>query len=174
MLSIIFYVKLCRYQHLEVSEKLPTDAWFPCTAQFDTNNKLEHSFWLKVCAFLCMYACTVSTFPFHWMTVDGYSSSTASHSFQSFVKWGRRPSHTGCLLKPPHTHTSLNFEQLHDSYNTLVTINAHLPGQLWIMSSNDLWMITKLRLTLYLIVIYKFIIIPSDVNMSITYEPFKH
>ncbi|XP_031143549.1 pappalysin-2 [Sander lucioperca] len=40
--------KLCRYQHLEASEKLPTDAWFPCTAQSDTNNDLEHSFWLKV------------------------------------------------------------------------------------------------------------------------------
>uniref|UniRef100_A0AAQ4R5I2 Pappalysin 2 n=1 Tax=Gasterosteus aculeatus aculeatus TaxID=481459 RepID=A0AAQ4R5I2_GASAC len=39
--------KLCRYQHLEVSGKLPTDAWFPCTAQFDTN-ELEQSFWLKV------------------------------------------------------------------------------------------------------------------------------
>ncbi|XP_069565911.1 pappalysin-2 [Brachyistius frenatus] len=40
--------KLCRYQHLEVSEKSPTDAWFPCTAQSDTINDLEHSFWLKV------------------------------------------------------------------------------------------------------------------------------
>ncbi|XP_023117394.2 pappalysin-2 [Amphiprion ocellaris] len=40
--------KLCRYQHLEVSEKSPTDAWFPCTAQSDTNNDLEHSLWLKV------------------------------------------------------------------------------------------------------------------------------
>ncbi|KAM8849560.1 pappalysin-2 [Spinachia spinachia] len=39
--------KLCRHQHLEVSEKLPTDAWFPCTAQFVTN-ELEQSFWLKV------------------------------------------------------------------------------------------------------------------------------
>ncbi|XP_056276626.1 pappalysin-2 isoform X1 [Pseudoliparis swirei] len=38
--------KLCRYQHLE-GEKLPTDAWFPCTAQSDSND-LEHSFWLKV------------------------------------------------------------------------------------------------------------------------------
>ncbi|KAA8586684.1 hypothetical protein FQN60_016386 [Etheostoma spectabile] len=35
-------------KHLEVSEKLPTDAWFPCTAQSNTNNDLEHSFWLKV------------------------------------------------------------------------------------------------------------------------------
>ncbi|KAF3698917.1 Pappalysin-2 [Channa argus] len=40
--------KICRYQHLEVSDKQPTDAWFPCTAQPDTNNDLEHSFWLKV------------------------------------------------------------------------------------------------------------------------------
>ncbi|KAM8728606.1 pappalysin-2 [Acanthopagrus schlegelii] len=40
--------KLCRHQHLELSEKLPTDAWFPCTAQSDTNNDLEHSFWLKL------------------------------------------------------------------------------------------------------------------------------
>uniref|UniRef100_A0A3Q1GST4 Pappalysin 2 n=1 Tax=Acanthochromis polyacanthus TaxID=80966 RepID=A0A3Q1GST4_9TELE len=40
--------KLCRYQHLEVNEKSPIDAWFPCTAQSDTNNDLEHSFWLKV------------------------------------------------------------------------------------------------------------------------------
>ncbi|AWP04621.1 putative pappalysin-2 isoform 2 [Scophthalmus maximus] len=40
--------KLCRYQHLEMSDKLPSDAWFPCTAQSDTNNDLEHSFWLKV------------------------------------------------------------------------------------------------------------------------------
>ncbi|XP_028987725.1 pappalysin-2 [Betta splendens] len=40
--------KLCRYQHLEVNEKLPTDAWFPCTAQADLSNDLEHSFWLKV------------------------------------------------------------------------------------------------------------------------------
>uniref|UniRef100_A0A4W6BSM2 Pappalysin 2 n=1 Tax=Lates calcarifer TaxID=8187 RepID=A0A4W6BSM2_LATCA len=30
------------------SEKLPTDAWFPCTALSDTNNDVEHSFWLKV------------------------------------------------------------------------------------------------------------------------------
>ncbi|KAF7222859.1 pappalysin 2 [Nothobranchius furzeri] len=40
--------KLCSFQHLEVSELLPTDAWFPCTAQSDTNNGLEHSYWLKV------------------------------------------------------------------------------------------------------------------------------
>ncbi|KAG7524210.1 pappalysin-2 [Solea senegalensis] len=40
--------KLCRYQHLDESDKSPTDAWFPCTAQTDTNNDLEHSFWLKV------------------------------------------------------------------------------------------------------------------------------
>ncbi|XP_041847930.1 pappalysin-2 [Melanotaenia boesemani] len=40
--------KLCRYQHLEVNDGALTDAWFPCTAQFDTNNGLEHSFWLKV------------------------------------------------------------------------------------------------------------------------------
>nr|XP_046265023.1 pappalysin-2 [Scatophagus argus] len=40
--------KLCRYQHLEASEKLPSDAWFPCTAQSDTHNDLEQSFWLKV------------------------------------------------------------------------------------------------------------------------------
>uniref|UniRef100_A0A8C3ATZ4 Pappalysin 2 n=1 Tax=Cyclopterus lumpus TaxID=8103 RepID=A0A8C3ATZ4_CYCLU len=33
-------------KHLE-RKKLPTDAWFPCTAQSDTND-LEHSFWLKV------------------------------------------------------------------------------------------------------------------------------
>nr|XP_020469038.1 pappalysin-2 isoform X1 [Monopterus albus] len=39
---------LCRYQHLEVGEKLSTNAWFPCTAESDTNNDLEHSFWLKV------------------------------------------------------------------------------------------------------------------------------
>uniref|UniRef100_A0A8C9Z982 Pappalysin 2 n=1 Tax=Sander lucioperca TaxID=283035 RepID=A0A8C9Z982_SANLU len=31
-----------------LTKKLPTDAWFPCTAQSDTNNDLEHSFWLKV------------------------------------------------------------------------------------------------------------------------------
>lgn len=48
MFFALFCVKLCRYQHLEVSEKLSTDAWFPCTAQSDTNNGLEHSFWLKV------------------------------------------------------------------------------------------------------------------------------
>uniref|UniRef100_A0A665UJ66 Pappalysin 2 n=1 Tax=Echeneis naucrates TaxID=173247 RepID=A0A665UJ66_ECHNA len=30
------------------SQKLPSDAWFPCTAQSETNNNLEHSFWLKV------------------------------------------------------------------------------------------------------------------------------
>uniref|UniRef100_A0A3B5A9T4 Pappalysin 2 n=1 Tax=Stegastes partitus TaxID=144197 RepID=A0A3B5A9T4_9TELE len=35
-------------KHLEVSEKSPADAWFPCTAQSDTNNALEQSFWLKV------------------------------------------------------------------------------------------------------------------------------
>ncbi|CAJ1071461.1 pappalysin-2 [Xyrichtys novacula] len=40
--------KLCRYQHLEVSDNKPTDAWFPCTAQPDTSNDLEHSVWLKV------------------------------------------------------------------------------------------------------------------------------
>nr|XP_019955585.1 PREDICTED: pappalysin-2 [Paralichthys olivaceus] len=40
--------KLCRYHHLEMRETLSTDAWFPCTAQSDTNNDLEHSFWLKV------------------------------------------------------------------------------------------------------------------------------
>uniref|UniRef100_A0A3Q3M245 Pappalysin 2 n=1 Tax=Mastacembelus armatus TaxID=205130 RepID=A0A3Q3M245_9TELE len=39
---------LCRYQHIELNEKLPIDAWFPCTAQSDTNNDLEHLFWLKV------------------------------------------------------------------------------------------------------------------------------
>uniref|UniRef100_A0A672GNP6 Pappalysin 2 n=1 Tax=Salarias fasciatus TaxID=181472 RepID=A0A672GNP6_SALFA len=33
----------------KASETLPTDAWFPCTAQPDANNDLEHSFWLKVC-----------------------------------------------------------------------------------------------------------------------------
>lgn len=51
-----FCVKLCRYQHLEVSGKLPTDAWFPCTAQFDTN-ELEQSFWLKVhvCVCVCVH-----------------------------------------------------------------------------------------------------------------------
>uniref|UniRef100_A0A3Q3MW81 Pappalysin 2 n=1 Tax=Labrus bergylta TaxID=56723 RepID=A0A3Q3MW81_9LABR len=40
--------KLCRYQHLEVSDNKLTDAWFPCTAQPDTSNDLEHSIWLKV------------------------------------------------------------------------------------------------------------------------------
>uniref|UniRef100_H3C6N9 Pappalysin 2 n=1 Tax=Tetraodon nigroviridis TaxID=99883 RepID=H3C6N9_TETNG len=40
--------KLCRFQHLEVSDRSPSDAWFPCTAQPDTNNDLEYSFWLKV------------------------------------------------------------------------------------------------------------------------------
>ncbi|KAF3858509.1 hypothetical protein F7725_011710 [Dissostichus mawsoni] len=40
--------KLCRYQHLEVIERMPTDAWFPCVAQSDKNNDLEHPFWLKV------------------------------------------------------------------------------------------------------------------------------
>ncbi|XP_030016505.1 pappalysin-2-like [Sphaeramia orbicularis] len=40
--------KLCRYQHLEMSDKPPPDAWFPCTAPIDTSNDLEHSFWLKV------------------------------------------------------------------------------------------------------------------------------
>ncbi|KAM6918678.1 pappalysin-2 [Xenentodon cancila] len=40
--------KLCRYQYLELSERLPNDVWFPCTARSDTNNGLEHSFWLKV------------------------------------------------------------------------------------------------------------------------------
>ncbi|XP_030016504.1 pappalysin-2 [Sphaeramia orbicularis] len=36
--------KLCRYQHLEMSDKPPPDAWFPCTAPIDTSNDLEHSF----------------------------------------------------------------------------------------------------------------------------------
>ncbi|XP_034038636.1 pappalysin-2 [Thalassophryne amazonica] len=40
--------KLCRYHHLKVRDQPPFDAWFPCTAQSDTNNGLEHSFWLKV------------------------------------------------------------------------------------------------------------------------------
>ncbi|XP_049603461.1 pappalysin-2 [Syngnathus scovelli] len=42
------FKKLCRYQYMDVSEKLPTDAWFPCTAHSDTSNDLEHPFWLKV------------------------------------------------------------------------------------------------------------------------------
>ncbi|XP_013859906.1 pappalysin-2 [Austrofundulus limnaeus] len=42
------FPKLCSFQHPEVSELLPTEAWFPCTAQSDTNNGLEHSYWLKV------------------------------------------------------------------------------------------------------------------------------
>ncbi|KAM9323172.1 pappalysin-2 [Pholidichthys leucotaenia] len=42
------FSRLCRYQHLEGNEKTPSDAWFPCTAQSDTSNDLEHSFWLKV------------------------------------------------------------------------------------------------------------------------------
>ncbi|XP_077581231.1 pappalysin-2 [Stigmatopora nigra] len=42
------FKKLCRYQYMDVSEKLPTDAWFPCTALSDTSNDLEHPFWLKV------------------------------------------------------------------------------------------------------------------------------
>ncbi|XP_005937051.1 pappalysin-2 [Haplochromis burtoni] len=40
--------KLCTYHHLQGSENLPPDAWFPCTAQSDINNDLEHSLWLKV------------------------------------------------------------------------------------------------------------------------------
>uniref|UniRef100_A0A667XQM6 Pappalysin 2 n=1 Tax=Myripristis murdjan TaxID=586833 RepID=A0A667XQM6_9TELE len=39
---------LCRSQHLEVSERPPADAWFPCTAESNTYNDLEHSVWLKV------------------------------------------------------------------------------------------------------------------------------
>ncbi|XP_032421623.1 pappalysin-2 [Xiphophorus hellerii] len=39
--------KLCSFQHLEVNDK-HGDAWFPCTAQSDTNNGLEHSYWIKV------------------------------------------------------------------------------------------------------------------------------
>uniref|UniRef100_A0A3B4FZG4 Pappalysin 2 n=1 Tax=Pundamilia nyererei TaxID=303518 RepID=A0A3B4FZG4_9CICH len=39
--------KLCTYHHLQGSENLPPDAWFPCTAQSDINNDLEHSLWLK-------------------------------------------------------------------------------------------------------------------------------
>ncbi|KAM4560705.1 LOW QUALITY PROTEIN: pappalysin-2-like [Fundulus diaphanus] len=39
--------KLCSFQHLEVSN-VPTDAWFPCTSRSDTNNGLEHSYWIKV------------------------------------------------------------------------------------------------------------------------------
>ncbi|XP_054625059.1 pappalysin-2 isoform X2 [Dunckerocampus dactyliophorus] len=42
------FKKLCRYQYMDVSEKLPTDAWFPCTANSDISNDLEHPFWLKV------------------------------------------------------------------------------------------------------------------------------
>uniref|UniRef100_A0A3Q3FZI8 Pappalysin 2 n=1 Tax=Labrus bergylta TaxID=56723 RepID=A0A3Q3FZI8_9LABR len=33
----------------KVSDNKLTDAWFPCTAQPDTSNDLEHSIWLKVC-----------------------------------------------------------------------------------------------------------------------------
>lgn len=54
----VFCVKLCRYQHLEVGAKSPSDAWFPCTAQSDTNNDLEYSFWLKVRSLsVCVRAC---------------------------------------------------------------------------------------------------------------------
>ncbi|XP_061653811.1 pappalysin-2 isoform X1 [Phyllopteryx taeniolatus] len=42
------FQKLCRYQYMDVSEKLPTDAWFPCTAHSDKSNDVEHPFWLKV------------------------------------------------------------------------------------------------------------------------------
>ncbi|XP_077392570.1 pappalysin-2 [Festucalex cinctus] len=42
------FKKLCRYQYMDVSEKLPTDAWYPCTAHSDESNDLEHPFWLKV------------------------------------------------------------------------------------------------------------------------------
>ncbi|KAM4623650.1 pappalysin-2 [Polymixia lowei] len=40
--------KLCRSQHLELGEKTPGDAWFPCTGQTYTHNELEPSLWLKV------------------------------------------------------------------------------------------------------------------------------
>lgn len=40
--------KLCRSQHLEMGyDKPPTGAWFPCTAQDDSND-LDHTYWLKV------------------------------------------------------------------------------------------------------------------------------
>lgn len=55
VLCSVFCVKLCSFQHPEVSELLPTEAWFPCTAQSDTNNGLEHSYWLKVCVYVCYY-----------------------------------------------------------------------------------------------------------------------
>ncbi|XP_056149836.1 pappalysin-2 [Lampris incognitus] len=40
--------KFCKSQYPEVDGKWPTDAWFPCTAQFHTYNDLEYSVWLKV------------------------------------------------------------------------------------------------------------------------------
>uniref|UniRef100_A0A3B3ZES9 Sushi domain-containing protein n=1 Tax=Periophthalmus magnuspinnatus TaxID=409849 RepID=A0A3B3ZES9_9GOBI len=39
--------KLCRSQHLDIGDRLPTGAWFPCTTQDDSND-LEHTYWLKV------------------------------------------------------------------------------------------------------------------------------
>lgn len=53
----VFCVKLCRYQHLEVGAKSPSNAWFPCTAQSDTNNDLEYFFWLKVRSLQCVWLC---------------------------------------------------------------------------------------------------------------------
>ncbi|XP_038156424.1 pappalysin-2 [Cyprinodon tularosa] len=41
------FPKLCSFQHLELSD-MRSDAWFPCTAQSDTNNGLEHSYWIKL------------------------------------------------------------------------------------------------------------------------------
>ncbi|XP_020791700.2 pappalysin-2 [Boleophthalmus pectinirostris] len=39
--------KLCRSQYLDIGDRPPTGAWFPCTTQDDSND-LEHTYWLKV------------------------------------------------------------------------------------------------------------------------------
>lgn len=64
---LFFCGKLCRYQHPDVADMLAPKGWFPCTAQTDTNNDIEHPFWLKVCLFKVF----TNIFMMGWMWVWG-------------------------------------------------------------------------------------------------------
>lgn len=124
-------VQLCRYQHLEMTEKLPTDAWIPCTAQSDSNNELEHSYWLKVCAYMRVPFTSPLPAPHSpWVAVlPSASQSNTSCTLQLLTQVGNGPHAQTAGLKP-HARTLVPDFLITWFIQCIGYIITHFPDQL--------------------------------------------
>lgn len=140
MTGYLLFVQLCRYQHLEVTEKLPTDAWFPCTAQSDTNNELEHSYWLKVCVCVCTCLHISHLLPLRltncgWLLCLHISVQHSQHFPIGFENRLKRASHTDCWLKAPrtHAHSKLSNYMIHTMHWLPSLLILQINCKLWVL-----------------------------------------